>query len=346
MSDKNTNIKSLPILGISIGDLNGIGPEVVLKSLNDPRILKTFTPVIYASGGVISFYRKLLELEQFNYHQAKSIADIQHRKINVINVWEEKLNIVPGTPDKELGVYTLKSLSASVNDLKSGAIQGLVTAPLSKELIHTEQQKFSGHTEYLAEAFGVTDNLMFMITEKIRIGVVTGHVPLREITKKLTKDTLKSKISLMLNSLKQDFMIKKPRIALLGLNPHAGENGLLGSEEQDIISPVIKNFKDSGSLVFGPYPADGFFGSGQFTQFDGILAMYHDQGLIPFKYMAGGDGVNFTAGIPAVRTSPAHGTAFNIAGRNQADPSSMMTSYFLALDIIRNKSELSERKSE
>ena len=283
MSEKNTSPKSDPIIGISIGDLNGIGPEVIIKALEDPRTYRNFTPVIYANGSLISFFRKQLDLQNFNFHQARDIHGIHNKKINVINCWEEKYEVAPGTPHPTAGKFARLSLLAATADLQKGKINALVTGPISKEMTKDESFDFPGHTEFLAHTFQTRDSLMLMCFEELRIGVVTGHIPVRDISKKINKDLISSKLNLLVKSLQTDFNIKKPKIAVLGLNPHAGENGLLGTEEVDIIQPVIQDFKNKGHLVFGPFPADGFFGSSQYVNFDAILAMYHDQGLIPFK---------------------------------------------------------------
>lgn len=339
MSDTSQNRENKPIIGISIGDFNGIGPEVVIKALNDNRILRHLTPVIYADGRVISFYRKQLDLQNFTYNQTKSIESIHQRKVNVLNLNEQEIEITPGEPGKSGGEYAIASLRRALEDLKSGKINAIATAPLSKEMVQSDDFKFPGHTEFLTQEDGAKDSLMFLVAEGLRVGVVTGHIPLKEVAQAVTQERIETKLNLMIKSLKKDFGIKKPRIAVLGLNPHAGENGLLGEEEEKIISPSIKTFKDKGNLVFGPYPADGFFGTNQFRSFDGILAMYHDQGLIPFKNMAFDTGVNFTAGLSFIRTSPDHGTGFPIAGKGEASETSMRNAIYMAADIFKNRSE-------
>lgn len=339
MSDSSQNNENKPIIGISIGDFNGIGPEVVIKALNDNRILRHLTPVIYADGRVISFYRKHLDLNSFNYNQVHSIQKIQERKVNVLTLNESNVEVTPGHPTKDGGTYALTSLRQAVADLKEGKIHALATAPLSKELVQSEDFQFPGHTEFLTQEDQAKDSLMFLVSDDLRVGVVTGHIPISKVSESLTSESISSKLNIMIQSLKRDFGIKKPRIALLGLNPHAGENGLLGDEEQKVIIPVIRSFKEKGNLVFGPYPADGFFGSPQYRSFDGILAMYHDQGLIPFKNIAFENGVNFTAGLSFIRTSPDHGTAFNIAGKNEANESSMRNALYMAADIARSRAE-------
>lgn len=339
MSDTSQNRENKPIIGISIGDFNGIGPEVVIKALNDNRILRHLTPVIYADGRVISFYRKQLDLQNFTYNQTKSIESIHQRKVNVLNLNEQEIEITPGEPGKSGGEYAIASLRRALEDLKAGKIHAIATAPLSKEMVQSDDFKFPGHTEFLTQEDGAKDSLMFLVAEGLRVGVVTGHIPLKEVAQTVTQERIEAKLNLMIKSLKKDFGIKKPRIAVLGLNPHAGENGLLGEEEEKIISPSIKTFKDKGNLVFGPYPADGFFGTYQFRSFDGILAMYHDQGLIPFKNMAFDTGVNFTAGLSFIRTSPDHGTGFPIAGKGEASETSMRNAIYMAADIFKNRSE-------
>lgn len=329
--------KIKPIIGISIGDINGISAEVIIKALIDSRIQKTFTPLIYAHGKALTAYRKMLNLDDFNFMQIKSVDEVHHKKINVINVMEECPEIIPGVETAEAGKLALAALDHAIVDLKSQQIDALVTAPLNKNNINQPGIKFIGHTEYLTEAFGKTNSLMFMVTEKMRVGLVTGHMPLKDVAENITGEKIREKLNIMLKSLETDFGINKPKVAVLGLNPHAGENGLLGREEDEIIRPVIKEFKEKGALVFGPYPSDGFFGMRSQYKFDGVLAMYHDQGLVPFKTLAFESGVNFTAGLPIIRTSPDHGTAYNIAGKNIADEGSMRAALFQAYDIIDQK---------
>ncbi|GGZ36994.1 4-hydroxythreonine-4-phosphate dehydrogenase [Echinicola pacifica] len=329
--------KNKPIIGITIGDINGISAEVTMKALQDNRLLKNMTPVIYAHGKAITFYRKLLKLEDFNFMQIRSIEEAHPKKVNVLNIIEECPEILPGVETAEAGKMALAALDQAIGDLKADKIQAMVTAPLNKNNINSAELKFVGHTEYLTQAFGAKESLMFMIAEDLRVGVVTGHIPLAEVPKNITGPNIKQKLKIMLKSLQEDFGIQKPRIAVLGLNPHAGEEGLLGSEEEAIIQPVIREFKDKGHMVFGPYPADGFFGMMHHKKFDAVLAMYHDQGLVPFKALSFENGVNFTAGLPIVRTSPDHGTAYNIAGKNVAEEGSMRAALFSAYDILTQK---------
>jgi 4-hydroxythreonine-4-phosphate dehydrogenase len=325
--------KARPIIGISIGDINGIGPEVTMKAILNNKTYKTFTPLIYAHGKILTFYRKLLNLEEFNFVQIRNIDEIQHRKINVINVSEECPDVIPGVETHEAGKFALEVLTAAVKDLKEGKIQALVTAPVNKNNINSPELPFIGHTEFITESVGAQSSLMLMVAEQLRVGLVTGHLPLAKVPATITKERIIQKTKLLIKSLEKDFGISKPKIAVLGLNPHAGEEGLLGEEEEKIIKPAIKELKDQNQYVFGPYPADGFFGMMHQTKFDGIIAMYHDQGLIPFKSIAFSTGVNFTAGLPVIRTSPDHGTAYNIAGKNLADEGSMRAAILLAADI-------------
>ncbi len=335
--EESANKKGNPVIGISIGDINGIGPEVILKSLQNNLILKRFTPVVYGSGKVISFYKKTLDVGNFNFQQISSIEKLIPGKINVLNVWNEAVEINPGEGNEMSGMHAVKSLQAAVKDLSEKKIDGITTAPISKELVQSNDFNFPGHTEYLTQEAGEKDSLMFLVHEGLRVGVVTGHIPLQDVSKAVTKDKVKVKLEKMIKSLQKDFRIKKPRIAILGLNPHAGENNLLGNEETETIIPIIEEMKKKNHLVQGPFPSDGFFGQGTYRRYDGILAMYHDQGLIPFKTLAFEDGVNYTAGLPFVRTSPDHGTAFGIAGKNVAEPTSFRNALYLANDIIRNR---------
>ncbi|SEG19411.1 4-hydroxythreonine-4-phosphate dehydrogenase PdxA [Algoriphagus boritolerans] len=327
--------KQKPIIGISIGDINGIGVEVTLKALSDNRVYQSFTPVIYGHGKVITFYRKLMSLEDFNFTQIRTLDEIQHRKVNVINVMEESPEVIPGIETIEASKMALEALKAAVADLRDGKIQALVTAPLNKSNINSEDFHFIGHTEFITESVGAKDSLMMMVDDQFRVAMVTGHLPLAKVPESITKDKIIKKSTIFLKSLEEDFGINKPKIAVLGLNPHAGEDGLLGEEEEKIIKPAIKELKDQNKYIFGPYPADGFFGMMHQQKFDGVLAMYHDQGLIPFKSIAFSSGVNFTAGLPVIRTSPDHGTAYNIAGKNLADEGSMRAALLLASDIFQ-----------
>ncbi len=333
-----------PRIGISLGDFNGIGPEVVIKALADQRMLAMVTPILYGSSRVISYYKKQLNIEEFSYSQVKSKGQFTHKHINVVNCWEDSLEITPGKPSPESGKAAFAALQQAAEELKEGLIDALVTAPIDKQATHSDAFPFKGHTEFLTGFFNATDSLMFMVSDKLRVGLVTEHVPVREVSTALTREKIERKIALMERSLKQDFGITKPRIAVLGLNPHAGDNGLIGSEDNELIKPIVNDFRNKGRLVFGPFPADGFFGTAQYAKYDGVLAMYHDQGLVAFKAISFEEGINFTAGLPVVRTSPDHGTAFGLAGKNQADETSMRQAIFTASEIFRRRSEPSIEK--
>ena len=333
-----------PRVGITIGDLNGIGPEVVMKALADNRILAMVTPVIYGSAKALSFYKKLLALDEFNFAPVKGKGQFVSRGINVVNCWEEVVEINPGKPTRETGKAALQALQCACDELKEGLIDALVTAPVDKHTIHSQEFPFKGHTEFLAKEFGGGDSLMFMVSDLLRVGLVTDHEPLKTVASLISREKLEQKLRLMEASLRKDFGVNKPRIAVLGLNPHAGDGGLIGSEEEEIIRPVIADFRNKGKLVFGPFPADGFFGSSQFRQYDAALAMYHDQGLVPFKALAFETGVNFTGGLSVVRTSPDHGTGYTIAGKNQASETSMREAILVAGEIFRHRTEQSKEK--
>ncbi|MEY3084199.1 MAG: hypothetical protein RL037_379 [Bacteroidota bacterium] len=331
-------VEKIPVVGITIGDINGIGPEVIVKALSDNRILSSFTPIVYGTNKVISYYKKSLNLLDLNYQTIKSASEAQIKKINLINVISEEVEITPGVPTEISGMISFKALEKATQDLSEGKIDLLVTAPISKENIQKSGFNFPGHTEYLAEMAGVDEALMVLISQELRVALVTTHIPVSEISKHLTKERLTQKVKLLEATLKKDFNIIKPKIAVFGLNPHAGENGKIGAEEQQVISPVIQNLKNEGILVYGPFAADGFFGSHARNQYDGVLAMYHDQGLAAFKALAFEDGVNYTAGLPIIRTSPDHGTAFDISGKGLASEQSMRSAIFQAIDIWKNRS--------
>jgi len=333
-----------PRIGMTLGDLNGIGPEVIIKALADARVTNLVTPVIYGSSRVLSYYKKALNIEEFNFTTVRNKGQFAPRHINVVNCWEEVIEVTPGKPSAEAGTAALKALQGACAELKEGLIDALVTGPIDKSTIHSEQFPFRGHTEFLAQEFDQGDSLMFMVSESLRIGLVTDHVPVKDVPSLITTERIEHKLRLMEASLRTDFGITKPRIAVLGLNPHAGDGGLIGTEDLDVIRNVVSAQRSKGKLVAGPVPADGFFGNGQYRQFDAVLAMYHDQGLIPFKTIAFEEGVNFTAGLPIVRTSPDHGTAYSIAGRNLASELSMRAAIFTAADIVRRRTEPSKDK--
>jgi 4-hydroxythreonine-4-phosphate dehydrogenase len=326
-----------PIIGISCGDLNGIGIEVIIKTFADSRILDHCTPVIFASNKAMNFYRKSVPEMNINYSSLKDFTRINPKQVNLFTCWEEEVQITPGQLTDTGGKYAVLSLQSAVAALKQKQIDGLVTAPIHKKNIQSAEFSFTGHTPYLKDAFGVNDVVMMLCAGDFRVALVTEHVPVGEVAKHITKEKIASKLAIIHRSLQKDFGIDKPRIAVLGLNPHAGDEGLIGNEEETIIKPAIKEAKNNNMLVVGPYSADAFFARRQFEKFDAVLAMYHDQGLIPFKALASGDGVNFTAGLPAVRTSPDHGVAFDIAGKDKADNSSFMTAVFECIDIINRR---------
>jgi 4-hydroxythreonine-4-phosphate dehydrogenase len=331
-----------PVIGITCGDLNGIGTELIIKTFADHRVLEQCTPVIFASNKLINFYRKAVPEVHFNYQSIKDFNKVNHKQINIYNCWEEDVIINPGQLNETGGKYAVKSLLAAASALKEGHIQGIVTAPIHKKNVQSAEFNFTGHTPYLKEIAKANDVLMLLYADNLRVALVTEHVPVKSIAQNITKENILSKLTLLHQSLRRDFGIDKPRIAVLGLNPHAGDDGLVGNEEEQIIKPAIKEAKQT-MLVFGPYSADAFFARRSYQQFDAVLAMYHDQGLIPFKAIAVGEGVNFTAGLSFVRTSPDHGTAFDIAGKNKADATSFMTAVFECVDIITRRNEYDER---
>ncbi|AZJ33350.1 4-hydroxythreonine-4-phosphate dehydrogenase [Tenacibaculum mesophilum] len=328
------------IVGISVGDINGIGIEIILKTFEDKRMLDFCTPVLFASNKLISYHKKTLRLNT-SIHGITSLDKLVHGKVNLLNSWKEEVKVDLGKTTEEGGKFALKSLQAAVGALKKNQIDLIVTAPINKENIQSEKFKFPGHTEYLEENFDGR-SLMILMTNELRIGLITGHIPVSKVSETITPELIKSKVEIMCNSLKQDFNISKPKIAVLGLNPHCGDNGIIGTEDDEIIRPTITEIKETGKLVFGPYAADGFFGSKTYEQFDGVLAMYHDQGLAPFKALSFGNGVNFTAGLSKVRTSPDHGTGFDIAGKNNANPTSFKEALFTSLQIFKNRKEYQE----
>ena len=330
------------VVGISNGDINGIGYEIIIKSLADQHLIETCTPIVYGSPKVAAYHRKALNIENFSFNNIRAAGEAHHRKPNMINCLDDEVRVELGKSTRQGGEAAQTSLEAAVADLKEGKIDVLVTAPIDKHNIQSDSFHFPGHTEYLKSVFGKDDVLMLMISDSMRLGTVTGHIPLSDVPGAINVESILSKLRILNRSLIEDFTIRKPRIAVLGLNPHAGDNCLFGREEEEIISPAIRKAVDEGILSFGPFPADGFFGSDEFSKYDGILAMYHDQGLIPFKALAFETGVNYTAGLPVVRTSPAHGTAFQIAGMGKANESSFRNAIFMACDIFRNRKLYSE----
>ncbi len=328
-----------PIVGITQGDGNGIGYEVIIKSLADARILESFTPVIYGSSKIFGFYRKLIHNldENMDVYVIQRAQEAKPKKINILNCLPDNVFVEPGKATPESAKAAITSLATAVRDIKAGDIDVLVTAPINKRAMASEGFGFTGHTEYLEKEFGVDEAVMFMVSEQLKIGVVTGHIPLKQVASAITTEAIVKKLRLMHASLRRDFGVLRPQIAVLGLNPHCGDGGLLGDEEKRIIQPAVEQVGAEGILAFGPYSPDGYFGLGNYGRFDATLAMYHDQGLAPFKALAFEDGVNFTAGLPVVRTSPDHGTAFEMAGRDEADPHSMMSAIYTAIDIFRRR---------
>ncbi|MBC7744937.1 MAG: 4-hydroxythreonine-4-phosphate dehydrogenase PdxA [Flavobacterium sp.] len=329
-------------VGISIGDINGIGMEVIIKTLADTRILEYCTPIVYGHSKVASFHRKTLALPEFSFNVINNVSQAHEKKPNMINCWEEDVVIELGHTTELGGKYAFISLEKAMEDLLSGSIDALVTGPINKHNIQNDNFQFAGHTEYIQNRTNSSDSLMFLISEDLRVGVVTGHIPVSEISQKITIENIVSKLNLINQSLKKDFWVQKPKIAVLGLNPHAGDNGLIGSEELEIIIPAIAQANAQGIFALGPYSADGFFANNTFAQFDAVLAMYHDQGLIPFKQISFHNGVNFTAGLPVVRTSPDHGTGYDIAGKNLASEHSFREALFSAVNIVERRRESAE----
>lgn len=336
MNKKAENI----IVGISVGDLNGIGSEVILKTFEDSRMLELCTPVIFANAKILSFVKKSFT-STVQFHGVDKLDQVIPGKVNVYNLWKEGVDINLGTNDEKIGQYAIKSFVAAAKALKEGEIDVLVTAPINKYNIQSEDFKFPGHTDYLNQELE-GDALMMMVHDDLRVGLLTDHVPLNDVSSHLTEELIVRKIETIRKSLIQDFSIIKPKIAVLGLNPHCGDGGVIGKEDDLVLKPVLKKIFDEGTMVFGPFPADGFFGSGQYEKYDAVVATYHDQGLIPFKTLSFGKGVNYTAGLNKVRTSPDHGTAYDIAGKDMADYNSFKEAVYLAIDIFRSRNQYEE----
>lgn len=331
------------IVGITQGDGNGIGYEVIIKALADERILDICTPVIYGSSKIFGFYKKHIHnLEQINTNVISSAKDVHPKRVNIVNCLPDNVFVEPGQSTPESAKSAMTSLHRAVEDVKNGHIDVLVTAPINKRAMVGEGFGYTGHTEYLEKEFGVDEVAMIMVCDRLKVGVVTGHIPLKDVPSSITSEKILKKLRLMQQSLRRDFGVDRPKIAVLGLNPHCGDGGLLGDEEQQVILPAVKAANDEGILAYGPYSPDGFFGLGHHSKFDAVLAMYHDQGLIPFKALAFEEGVNYTAGLPIVRTSPDHGTAYEMAGRDMADPRSMISSIYTAIDIFNRRAEYDE----
>ena len=338
MTEPNKQKENIRV-GITHGDINSISYEIIMKTFMDQRILDNITPVIFGSSKTASYHRKALNISNFNLNLVKNADQAVAHHANIVNIIDKEVKIELGKPTPTGGELAYMSLEAAVDALKKGQVDVLVTAPINKNNIQSDQFSFPGHTEYLAERFGEHDDLMLMIGDEIRIGVITGHIPLRQVPEQISEELLLRKIRILHKSLVRDFAIEKPKIALLGLNPHAGDEGLLGKEEKETMIPAINQANEENMLTFGPYPADGLFGTTNYRKFDGILAMYHDQGMLPFKALAFNTGVNYTAGLPIIRTSPVHGTAYEIAGKGLASPESFREAVFIACDIYRNRTE-------
>lgn len=342
VSNNGQNDRGPIKIGISQGDINGIGYEVMLKCFSDNRMMDFCTPILYGSSKVLSYHKKLIGANDFSFTNIRYANQAENRKFNVLNIIQDEVKIDVGQPTEVGGKLAAMSLEKACQEIMEGNIDALVTNPINKKNIQSDTFNFPGHTEYLTKKFGAEDSLMIMTCRNIHIGIMTNHLALKDIPHVVTKDLIMRKLKVMDYSLKRDFGIRMPKIAVLALNPHAGDHGLIGSEDDEIVAPAVKEAFDSGILAFGPYPSDGFFGNGSVNDFDGVMALYHDQGLIPFKLMSFTEGVNFTAGLPYVRTSPAHGTAYEIAGKNQASAQSYRNAVYLAADIIRNRREYDE----
>jgi 4-hydroxythreonine-4-phosphate dehydrogenase len=331
-----------PIIGITTGDINGIGPEIIIKALSDNRILDLCTPIVFSSNKVINYYRRIAVDHQLVFNSTKEMDKLNPKQVNVFNCWEEEVSIQPGVLTEAGGKYAVRSLQVATQCLKDGQLDALVTGPIHKSNAQSANFPFSGHTPFLMEKFEAQDVLMLLYHNDLRVALATEHIPIEKVASSITHEVLQSKLTLLRDSLLKDFGIDKPRIAVLGLNPHAGDEGSIGSQEQNIIKPTVDQWQQNGHLVYGPYSADAFFAKGNYKNFDGILAMYHDQGLIPFKTLANGEGVNFTAGLSVIRTSPDHGTAFDIAGKNLADHSSFLEAIFQSIELLRQRESYGE----
>jgi 4-hydroxythreonine-4-phosphate dehydrogenase len=331
-----------PIIGITTGDLNGIGTEVIIKTLSDNRILELCTPVIFSSNKVINFYRRLSPEHVFNFTSTKDMTKLNPKQVNIFNCWEDEVPLQPGVLTDAGGKYAIRSLMVAAQCLKDGQLDAIVTAPIHKSNTNVPDFPYTGHTPFFKEKFGAKEVLMILYSNQLRVALATEHIPIAKVAGAITKELLQAKLNILRDTLIRDFGIDKPKIAVLGLNPHAGDEGQIGTEEQTIIRPVIESYKTKDVLVFGPYSADAFFANSSYTQFDAVLAMYHDQGLVGFKALAKGEGVNYTAGLSVIRTSPDHGTAFDIAGKNLADPSSFREALFQTLDLLRQRKQHAE----
>ena len=331
-------------IGISIGDFNGIGLEVIIKTLSNPKILEMCTPVIYGSAKVTAYHKNIVKSERFSFVSCQDGSRAIEKKVNVVNCWQENVQISIGKTTEEGGKYAYIALDRMLSEVKEGYLDAVVTAPINKKAMNMAKFPYPGHTEFFADNLEGSDALMMLVSDKLRVSLCTSHIPLKDVAENITKELLTNKINILNETLVRDFGIDKPKIAVLGLNPHASDEGTIGYEEEEILRPAIEEAKKKGIMTFGPYPADGFFRSGKYAKVDAVLAMYHDQGLIPFKVLSFSNGVNYTAGLPIIRTSPDHGTAFDIAGLNIAEESSFRSALFLAIDLYRNRKEYAEMR--
>ncbi len=329
-------------IGISQGDINGISYEVIIKTLMDQRLVEICTPIIFGSSKVTAYHRKALDIENFTPTGINHPDEAKGKRAYIVNCIDDNIRVELGKSTESAGIASFRALKEATDALEAGQIDALVTGPVNKHNIQHADFTYRGHTEYLQDRFGAGEVMMLMVSNLMKVGLVAGHVPVSQLSSFITEDLIVKKLEILSHSLLKDFGIRKPHIAVLGLNPHAGDEGLLGTEEQTMILPAIERVKKAGISAFGPFPADGFFGAGKFTRFDAVLAMYHDQGLAPFKALSMEDGVNFTAGLPVVRTSPAHGTAFELAGKNLASADSFRNALYLAVDIVRNREQYEE----
>lgn len=331
-------------IGITIGDINGISPEVIIKALSNPIILNTFTPIVYGSYKVLSYHKNIVKDNNLGFHSINNAKQAQDKKVNLVNCWDDNVNITLGKATEDGGKYAYMALDKAMNDIKEGSLDALVTAPINKNAMQLAKFPFPGHTEYLTHHDGKTNSLMLMSSDALKIALVTNHVPISKVAGLISKELILEKIKILNKTLIEDFGHERPVICVLGLNPHASDDSVIGDEEEKVIRPAIVEAKKQGMIVTGPHPADGFFGSSQWTKADAVLAMYHDQGLIPFKALTFGTGTNVTAGLSFIRTSPDHGTAYDIAGNNLADESSFLQALFTAVDMVKNRKEYHESR--
>lgn len=330
---KNTK----PVIGITHGDINGVGYELIIDLLSDLRITDSCNIVIYGSSKVFAYHRKVLNAGNISINNVNSAKDINDKRINLVNCTKDEVKVDLGLSTEIAGQASFAALDKAVSEMKEGYIDGILTCPINKDNINSEYFTFPGHTEYLASEFNAGEILMLMVSDHLKVGVITGHIPLNNVAETITEELIINKVRVLSHTLLKDFGVRKPKIAVLGINPHAGDNGVIGNEDDEIVKPALERCREKGELVFGPFAADGFFGSGAYRNYDAVLAMYHDQGLVPFKTLVMDNGVNYTAGLPIVRTSPAHGTAYDIAGKGVANAQSFREALYLALDVIKNR---------